>query len=50
MDSPSSNDDYVPTFYIGHHESNREEIVTDEVVRRAHDLNVGGFDLLPTTL
>ena len=39
MDSPES-EDYVPPFYVGHHESKRSRPVTDEVVRRAHECNV----------
>lgn len=41
MDSPNSSEDYVPTLYIGQHESDRSEPVTNELVHRAHDFNVG---------
>ena len=51
MDSPGSNEDYVPTFYVGQHESDRARPITDEVVRRAHECNVSleQFFLLPET-
>ena len=42
MESPEQ-DDYVPTFFIGQHESKRSRPVTDEVVRRAHECNVGSY-------
>ena len=38
MDSPAS-DDYVPTFYIGHHDSGRTR-TTLELLRQAQDHNV----------
>ena len=42
MESPEQ-DDYVPTFFIGQHESKRSKPVTDEVVRRAHECNVSQY-------
>lgn len=42
MDSFSM-DDAVPSFCIGHHESNRSYAVTSDVVRKAHDCNVRLF-------
>ena len=39
MESPAS-DDYVPTFYIGHHDSDRTR-TTLELLRQAQDHNVG---------
>lgn len=36
----SITDDYVPTFYIGQHESKRQLPVTDFVLRQAQDVGV----------
>ena len=47
MESPE-NDDYVPPFYIGQHESKRLRPVTDEVVRRAHECNVRKLNEVPS--
>jgi protein arginine N-methyltransferase 5 len=33
-------DDFVPTFYVGHHESKRPLPVTDLVLRQAQDIGV----------
>jgi protein arginine N-methyltransferase 5 len=33
-------EDYMPTFYIGHHESKRPLPVTDFVLRQAQDVGV----------
>lgn len=33
-------DDFIPTFYVGHHESNRPLPVTDFVLRQAQDIGV----------
>ena len=44
MDSPVS-DDYVPTFYIGHHEGDRTR-VTPELLRQAQDCNVSDERIL----
>lgn len=33
-------DDYMPTFYVGHHESKRALPVTDHVLRQANDHGV----------
>jgi protein arginine N-methyltransferase 5 len=35
-------DDFVPTFYVGHHESKRPLPVTDFVLRQAQDIGVCG--------
>ena len=43
--TPSPVDDYIPTFYIGHHESKRPLPVTDFVLRQAQD--VGVLPLVP---
>lgn len=43
MESPGSVDDYIPAFYVGQHESDRERPVTDGLVRRAHECN---YDML----
>ena len=44
MESPVA-DDYVPTFYIGHHESDRIR-VTPELLRQAQDFNVNDERIL----
>lgn len=41
MDSYSTAEDAGPTFCIGHHEADRSLPVTPQVVRRAHESNVG---------
>ncbi len=48
MESPTSvtGDDYMPTFYIGQHESKRPLPVTDEVLRQAQDCAVSLDDPL----
>lgn len=33
-------EDTVPSFCVGHHETNRSLLVTAEVVRKAHESNV----------
>jgi protein arginine N-methyltransferase 5 len=33
-------DDFVPTFYIGHHESKRSFPVSESLLRRAQDVGV----------
>lgn len=33
-------DDFMPIFYVGHHESKRPLPVTDSVLRRAQDVGV----------
>jgi protein arginine N-methyltransferase 5 len=35
-----SADDFIPTFYVGHHESKRALPVTDFVLRQAQDIGV----------
>lgn len=42
MESPTSvaGDDFMPTFYIGQHESKRTLPVTDQVLRQAQDCAV----------
>jgi protein arginine N-methyltransferase 5 len=35
-----STDDFVPIFYVGHHESERAQPVTDFVLRQAQDIGV----------
>jgi protein arginine N-methyltransferase 5 len=37
---PSPVDDFMPTFYVGHHESNRPLPVTDFALRQAQDVGV----------
>jgi hypothetical protein len=39
MDFTASPDEYMPTFYIGQHESDRTRI-TPELIRQAQDCNV----------
>ncbi len=46
MDSPES-DDYVPTFYIGQHESDRVR-VTPELLHQAQDCNVSNEEPAPS--
>ena len=41
MEFASSPDEYMPTFYIGQHESDRTR-VTPELLRQAQDCNVRG--------
>lgn len=36
----SSADDFIPTFYVGHHESKRALPVTDFALRQAQDIGV----------
>ena len=36
-------DDWMPTFYVGQHESKRILRVTDDVLRQARDCNVSGL-------
>ena len=40
MESPSAIDDFMPTFYVGQHESKRALPVSNQVVRQAQDCNV----------
>lgn len=40
MESPSTIDDFMPTFYVGQHESKRALPVSNQVVRQAQDCNV----------
>ena len=35
-----SPDDFIPTFYVGHHESKQSLPVTDFVLRQAQDIGV----------
>ena len=46
MESPTSvtGDDYMPTFYVGQHESRRLLPVTEHVLRQAQDCNVNTGD------
>jgi type II protein arginine methyltransferase len=37
---PSPIDDFIPVFYVGHHESKRSLPVTGFVLRRAQDIGV----------
>ena len=39
-DSSSPLEDFIPTFYIGHHESKRPLPVTDFVLRQAQEVGV----------
>jgi protein arginine N-methyltransferase 5 len=39
MDSPTNGDNWLPTFYVGQHESKRTLPVTDHMLRQAHDCN-----------
>lgn len=41
-------DDYVPTFYIGQHESDRIR-VTPELLHQAQDSSVSGEGILPNS-
>ena len=41
MDASTAVDDYIPTFYVGQHESRRALPVTEHVLRQAQDCNVG---------
>ncbi|CZT02672.1 related to SHK1 KINASE-BINDING protein [Rhynchosporium graminicola] len=43
----SSEDDYTPRFYVGHHESKRPLPVTDFVLRQAQDV---GYDMLTSPI
>ncbi|MCJ1463448.1 methyltransferase protein [Pseudocyphellaria aurata] len=47
MDSPSVIDDFMPTFYVGQHESKRVLPVSNQVVRQAQDCN---YDMLTTPI
>ena len=38
---PSLVDDFVPRFYVGHHESKRPLPVTELMLRQAQDIGVG---------
>lgn len=40
MESLSAIDDFMPTFYVGQHESKRVLPVSSQVVRQAQDCNV----------
>ena len=40
MDTEIPEDGWMPTFYIGQHESKRSLLVTDQVLRQAQDFNV----------
>ena len=40
-ESSSPVEDFVPTFYVGHHESKRPLPVTELVLRQAQDIGVG---------
>lgn len=40
MDSPMNGDNWLPTFYVGQHESKRALPVTDRVLRQAQGCNV----------
>ena len=44
MDTPRHEDDWVPTFYIGQHESKRSLPVTTHVLRQAHECNAGSLE------
>ncbi|KAG9228141.1 PRMT5 arginine-N-methyltransferase-domain-containing protein [Amylocarpus encephaloides] len=46
-ESPSLAEDFTPTFYIGHHESNRSLPVTDFVLRQAQDV---GYDMVTSPI
>ncbi|KUJ23139.1 Skb1 methyltransferase [Mollisia scopiformis] len=46
-DPESPVDDYMPTFFIGHHESKRPLPVTDKVLRQAQDV---GYDMLTSPI
>ncbi|KAJ5053922.1 uncharacterized protein L3040_000212 [Drepanopeziza brunnea f. sp. 'multigermtubi'] len=46
-DSFAPDDDYTPTFYVGHHESKRPLPVTDFVLRQAQDV---GYDMLTSPI
>lgn len=41
MDPSPPVDDYIPTFYVGQHESRRALPITEQVLRQAQDCNVG---------
>ena len=40
MEAELPEDDWMPTFYVGQHESKRQLPVTEHVLRQAHDCNV----------
>ncbi|KAH8816337.1 PRMT5 arginine-N-methyltransferase-domain-containing protein [Xylogone sp. PMI_703] len=40
-------DDYIPTFYVGHHESARTYPITEVVLRRAQD---AGYDMITSPI
>jgi len=40
---PSPIDNYIPTFYVGHHESQRPLPVTDSVLRRSQEVGVRSY-------
>ena len=46
VESLSAVEEFTPTFYVGHHESNRPLPVTDFVLRQAQD--VGVIAIYPT--
>jgi len=39
-EQPSPTDGYIPTFYVGHHESQRPLPITDFVLRQAQEVGV----------
>ena len=40
MEAELPEDDWMPTFYVGQHESKRQLPVAEHVLRQAHDCNV----------
>ena len=43
MESDLPEDNWMPTFYVGQHESRRSLPVTSHVLQQAHDCNASGF-------
>ena len=43
MDDTNQEDDWMPIFYVGQHESKRVQRVTDHVLRQARDCNAGSL-------
>ncbi|MCJ1286356.1 methyltransferase protein [Xylographa opegraphella] len=47
MDTPMQDDNWMPTFYVGQHETDRALPVTSSVLYQAHDCN---YDMLTTPI
>ena len=50
METEMPEDGWMPTFYVGQHESRRALPVTDHVLQQAHDCNASDFLDIPWAL